>query len=156
MASVAAAGARIFVRLPAEERAVLGQLPALLGSVSVDDQGAVSERLRPNPYPDDEAAAWEFSRMTRSDLDGARHRDAEAFTASLETVGSDGMPIEVAEAWVRVLGESRLVLAAREGVVRDGVLPEPSAANPTIALVHYLGVLQHEIVDALLAAMADA
>ncbi len=155
MATVSRAGGRIFVRLPGEERAVLGQLPALVASVGSDPEDAAADRMAPDPYPGDESASWEFSRMTRSDLDGARHQDAEAFAGSLDAAGSGGIATGVAEAWVRVLGDARLVLAAREGIALDGELPEPSASNPRIALVHYLGVLQHEIVETLLGSMAD-
>ena len=38
----------------------------------------------PNAYPDDAAAAWEFSRMIDGELDTARRRDQAAFTDSLE------------------------------------------------------------------------
>ncbi len=156
MATVSRAGGRIFVRLAGEERAVLGQLPGLLAAVGSDAEDAAADRMAPNPYPGDEAAAWEFTRMTRSDLADARHEDAEVFAASLDAAGSQGIPTEVAEAWVRLLGDARLVLAAREGIGRDGELPEPSASNPRLALVHYLGFLQHEIVEALLGSMVDA
>ena len=135
---------------------MLAQLPELVAGVGAEGQDPAAERLHPNAYQDDTAEAWEFSRMTDGDLDAARRADAEALVASLETARRAGLSLEDAEAWVRVIGDARLVLAAREGVDRHGELPEPSLANPRLALVHYLGYLQHEIVEVLMTTMADS
>ncbi|MFQ5554387.1 MAG: DUF2017 family protein [Acidimicrobiia bacterium] len=155
MASVWRADGRVFVRLPGEERAVLAQLPQLVGGVGAAAEDAAADRLRPDAYPDDAEAAREFTRMTESDLDTARREDADAFEATLDGIGTTGLSLEEAESWVRMLGDARLVLAAREGIARDGELPRPSMAKPRLALVHYLGALQQEIVEVLLSSMAD-
>ena len=72
--------------------------------------------------------------MTSSDLDEARRWDSGVFRESLESAVTVGLPFAEAEAWVRVIGDARLVLAAREGIGRDDELPEPSLANPRLAL----------------------
>ena len=156
MGAVWKAGDRIFVRLSDDERGFLSQLPALLSGVGAraDDPAAV--RLHPNAYPEDSPEAWEFSRMTDSDLDQARRTDTDAFMESLERAAGDGLSLGEAEAWVRLVGDARLVLAAREGIDRNGELPEPSVANPRLSLVHYLGALQNEIVEVLMTTMAES
>ena len=156
MARVWMAADRIFVRLNSEERAVLSQLPVLVGGVGSDEDDPAAGRMTPNAYADDAEAAEEFSSMTAGDLDAARRRDAGVFAQTLDDIGDTGMTLEEAEAWVRMIGDSRLVLAARAGVDQGSGLPEPSTADPRIALVHYLGALQNDVVEALLSTMADA
>lgn len=156
MARVWMAADRIFVRLNAEEREVLSRLPVLVDGVGSDDDDPATERMTPNAYLDDAEAAEEFSSMTAGDLGSARRRDAGIFARTLDDIGHAGMTLEEAEAWVRMIGDSRLVLAARAGVDQDSGLPEPSAADPRIAFVHYLGALQNDVVEALLSTMADA
>jgi hypothetical protein len=156
MAGVWMTADRIFVRLSSKERAVLSQLPVLVGGVGIEENDPAYGRMSPNAYADDVEAAQEFTSMTAGDLDAARRRDAEVFAETLDAIGDTGMTLEEAEAWVRMIGDSRLVLAARAGVDHDSGLPEPSATDPRIALVHYLGALQNDVVEALLSTMADA
>ncbi len=154
MGAVWLAGERVFVRLSEDERELLVNLPALVAAVAADDDPAAA-RLHPNAYPDDDEASREFARLTDRDLDDARDQDGDAFGASIDAAASEGITFSAAEAWLRVLGDARLVLAAREGIDREGELPEPSLANPRLALVHYLGALQHEIVEVLMTTMAE-
>ena len=140
---------RIFVHLPEDEHALLVQLPGLVADVAADPYDSVSKRMHPNAYPDATAEAREFSRMTHSDLDAARRRDIGVFCESLVSAATTGLTFSEAEAWVRLIGDVRLVLAARSGIGRDGELPDPSLAKPPLALVYYLGALQQEIVKVL-------
>ena len=156
MGAVWKAGDRIFVRLSEDERDFLSQLPALLDGVGARGDDPAAERMHPNAYPDDSPEAWEFTRLTDTDLDEARRSDAAAFAESLERAAVEGLSLGEAESWLRLVGDARLVLASREGIDRDGELPEPSAANPRLALVHYLGALQNEIVEVLMTTMADS
>lgn len=155
MGPVWSEGDRIHVRLPKPEQALLAQLPELLESVAAGADDPAADRMHPNAYPDDAAAAWEFSRMIDGELDTARRRDQATFADSLERALGAGLPMPEAEAWLRVIGDARLVLASREGIGREDELPEHSLSNPRLALVHYLGALQHEIVEVLLASMGD-
>jgi hypothetical protein len=156
MTAVWKAADRIHVRLSEEERAFLARLPEVVGGVESDPADPAAARMRPEAYPGDGAASREFSRLTSGELTDARRVDAEAFTRSLSEAESEGISLEQAESWLRLLGDARLVLAAREGIVREGELPDPSAANPRLALVHYLGALQNEIVEVLMTTMVDS
>lgn len=155
MGAVWREGDRIRVRLPKQQQVLLAQLPELLGTVAADADDPATERMYPNAYPHDEAAAWEFNRMVDGELETARHRDQMTFAGSLERAMGPGLPVAEAEAWLRVIGDARLVLASREGIGRDDELPDPSLSNPRLAVVHYLGALQHEIVEALMTSMVD-
>ena len=57
MARVWMAADRIFVRLNSEERAVLSQLPVLVGGVGSDEDDPAAGRMTPNAYADDAEAA---------------------------------------------------------------------------------------------------
>jgi hypothetical protein len=63
---------------------------------------------------------------------------------------AESLELEEAEAWMRVIGEVRLVLAGRLGIVTDGweedADPEQS---PEMALLGYLGFLQDRLVSVL-------
>lgn len=143
------------IDLDPEERALLSKLPALVGGVGADADDPASLRMRPDAYPEDSAASWEFTRMTDETLDDGRRNDGRIFSESLEAAATEGLSVETTEAWLRVIGDARLTLASREGIGRDDDLPEPSVANPRLAVVHYLGGLQHGIVEVLLEEMAD-
>ncbi len=56
---------------------------------------------------------------------------------------------EDAAAWARVIGEARIVLAARKGLFEDG-LPSGPVDDPEVAFVMFLGVVQEELVESML------
>ena len=138
----------IEVHLSGPEIAVLYQLGSLLGAAGVDQKDPARERLRPRLYRDDESASREFDRLADKERVELRSADRELFNESLDdTVGGPWvLSEEAAASWARVLGEARIVLAARKGLFENGV-PEEAAGDPEIALVMFLGLLQGELVD---------
>jgi len=167
-----AAGQKVLVALEPEEVAVLSRLPALLGSVGAAWDDPAQDRLNPEAYPGDTIASREFSRLTEKELTEARSADRERFADTLHRLRDRPVLHEgEAAAWVRVLGEARLVLAARHGVLGAGPegtsqdapesvdLVEPTepapAADPELMLVDYLGALQDDLVGELLTGMGE-
>jgi hypothetical protein len=127
---------------------VLKAIPALLDTLGRGD--AAAEQLDQTPYPEDPAAADEFRRLMASELEQSRAADRSAFGITVEQAPA-GLTLSVAEAeaWLRVLGEARLVLAAREGISADGWEEQLPDDNPPIALLHYLGWIQQSLAEVL-------
>jgi len=167
-----AAGQKVLVALEPEEVAVLSRLPALLGSVGAAWDDPAQDRLNPEAYPGDLIASREFSRLTEKELTEARSADRERFADTLHRLRERPVLHSVeAAAWVRVLGEARLVLAARHGVLGGGPAaaeddpPEsvdlveltepPPETDPELLLVDYLGSLQDDLVGELLTGMGE-
>lgn len=95
-----------------------------------DAQDSALDRLAPDAYPDDAAAAAEFRLGTREDAFDQRVADALEVRTSLDhfeedagqapraTAVSRGVEIDtdVLDAWLRTLSGMRLVLATRLGI----------------------------------------
>ena len=83
------------------------------------------ERLAPDAYPDDPAAAEEYRRGTRDDLVDQRISDARTVRTALERFETDAgadivdVPRAELDGWLRTLSAMRLVLASRLGIDRD-------------------------------------
>jgi len=162
------AGQKVLVALEPEEVAILSRLPTLLGSVGASWNDPAHDRLNPEAYPGDTVASREFSRLTEKELVEARSADRERFADTLRRLRERPVlrPGDAA-AWVRVLGEARLVLAARHGTpaggpaaadeqpVVDDLTTTPPGANPELMLVDYLGALQDDLVGELLTGMGE-
>ncbi len=77
-------------------------------------------RLFPDGYTDDPEASADFRRYTETGLRDAKR--AAARTA-LESIGEPGqrhvLDLETAQAWLRALNDTRLVLGERLGVTED-------------------------------------
>jgi hypothetical protein len=144
----------IRVHLDAQERAILEQLPVYLGDVgdaAVDPAGA---RLNPAVYLDDPAAQAEYEQLMEDELVTVRDHDRGLFLETLD--GSDRLDLEEAAVWMRVIGDARLAIAARSGVVHGGDDWEDRARRePDLALVAWLGFLQGALVDAVRGAGSD-
>ena len=139
---------RIDVKLPDEVLDVLEALPALLHGVDRDEAAAV--RLAPRAHPDDAAAEERFRDLTAADLDRDRSGDRSGFAASVTAVRRGGLlEPESADVWLRVIGDTRLVLGARLGIEEDGWEHDADVEDPRLALLGYLGYLQEELVVAL-------
>ena len=142
------------IRLSAAEVAILSRLPALLGSVGSDADDPAPGRLHPRAYRDDAAGSLELIRVTKDDLAAGRAADLEVFSGQLAE-SADGVVISVedAEAWLRVLGSARIVLASRRGLFDLEDLGLASADDPDVALVNLLGAYQQDLAEALLTRM---
>jgi hypothetical protein len=156
------------VRLGEDERRLLGQLGVLVDSVGRSANDPAARRLTPNAFPSDAEANHEFVRLIGPEIQSARAYDRRIFDETISRLGDTFViSIDEAEAWARLIGESRIVLGARlgafEGDAPDDVLDAAAISSnlavgrPEIALLHYLGLLQQDLVGILLETMpADA
>jgi hypothetical protein len=141
---------RIELTMDPREADALMLLPDLLESVGDSGSDPGADRLDQAPYPDDPEAAAEYRRLMADELIQSRAADRSAFSLTVEQ-SPDGVTLSPgeAEAWLRVLAEGRLVLAARMGISEDGweaALPED---DPAVSLLHYLGWLQQSLAETL-------
>jgi len=135
-------GSTVEVRLSDSEISVLADLPELISR-----EGDADGRLAYVAHADNPAAEERYRDLIGDDLDRLRAADRSAFTKAL---GTTSLTLEEAEAWMRVIGEARIVLAGRLGITEDGW--EEEAANtrdPEMALLGYLGYLQEGLIGAL-------
>lgn len=146
----------IEVSLIGPEIAVLYQLGSLLGAAGVDKNDPARDRLIPRIYPDDERASRDFDRFGEKERVEVRSVDRERFNQGLDNAVGGPLVLsdDDAAAWARVLGEARIVLAARKGLFETG-MPEPRGRDPEVALVTFLGILQEELVGAMLARLEE-
>lgn len=132
------------------ECAALETIPGLLDSIGAPGEDPAADRLDQAPYPDDPEASAEFRRLMADEMAQSRAADRSAFALTVEQAPR-GVILSrgESEAWLRVLGDARLVLASRLGIDQDGWEDQFSKDDPTIALLHYLGWLQQSLADTL-------
>jgi len=134
-------GSSIRFDIDAPEASLLRQLPDL---VERDDAGG---RLSYVAHPDDPEADRRYQELVSSSLDDLRTADRAVYGTVLsgEAVGVDEV-----EAFMRVVGEARLVLASRIGIDHDGWEEDlDPRRDPEVALLSWLGYLQDAAVDVL-------
>jgi hypothetical protein len=122
------------------ERAVLMSVPGI-----IDEGGDAGGRLDYTAHPDDPAADRRYRDLVDGSLDDLRREDRSVFDA---VVAGDEVPGEAIEAFMRVIGEARLVLAARIGIQEDG-WEYDSPDDPEMAMLGWLGWLQDAAIGAL-------
>jgi hypothetical protein len=146
----------IALELNPSEVAILSRLPILVGNAGAEKDDPARQRLNPAIYPDDEASSREFERLAARQRDEVRSADRELFDETLRDAVAGRLLLsqEQAAAWARVLGEARIVIAARKGLFDTG-LPTGLPTDPELALVLLLGHLQEELVSEMLGAMED-
>ncbi len=138
----------IRLRLDVNEAAVLEQLLPLLATVGERSEGdPAARRLYPAAYrdaPDDDEEYW---RLVGDELAEARAADRSAFAETL-AVAEEGVVLSSgeAEAWLRVLGDARLLLAARLGIEREDD-HDTASGSPEWAVLSYLGYLQGTLAE---------
>jgi hypothetical protein len=141
-------------------RQVLGLHRAVIDRRAVLDD-PVMARLYPSAYEGDEDAA-EFRRLASSDIAADRIRSMTRMVVDLETAlpaeGDDGDDAELqiavddegADAWLRALGEVRLVLHVRTG--QDKAELTPGVTDEDIAqlrdVISWLGFVQGTLLEA--------
>jgi len=132
-----------------ERRVVALALQLVEGVDATDTDDPAAARLNYRAHPDEPEADERFRRLTAQLLDDARAEDRRRFA---DTLRQDRLDIEEAEAWIRVIGEARLVLASRLGITEDGWEDgmDPATASPQMLLLHVLGQVQDGLVQALL------
>ncbi|OFW66196.1 MAG: hypothetical protein A2Z12_07310 [Actinobacteria bacterium RBG_16_68_21] len=135
-------GDGVRVHLSKAEIAVLRGLPEVIAA-----DGDAGGRLDYRAHPDDPTAEARYRDLIGEDLNRLRAADRRAFTRGL---GRGEVTVEDAEAWMRVVGEARIVLAARLGITDDGWEDDArTTRDPEMALLAYLGYLQDALVTAL-------
>ncbi len=141
-------GAGVRVHLSTADVGVLRRLPELLDTLGdpVDDPAAA--RLAPGAYPDDPDADAEFRRLAAAELSRGRAADRHELLASLEA-GAVDLDAELAAAWLRVINETRLLLAARLGIEDDGWTYRRIGRSSRAALLYYLSWAQESLLAAL-------
>ncbi|RPI22995.1 MAG: DUF2017 family protein [Actinobacteria bacterium] len=146
-------GHSITVRLDEHEASLLARLPLLLAGVGLEADDAAAGRLYPAAYEEDEEADGEYRRLMTGELDRARSEDRDVFAETVRR-GRYAIAVSDAEAWLRVIGDARLALAARRGILEGSDEWEQLIRiDPDLALVAWLGHLQAVLVDALADAM---
>lgn len=138
----------IEVRLPGWLVTFLSDVPLLLEGVGEQEGDPAAERFRPPVYLDDQEASEDWWHWMGSELEESRAADRSAFELIVEHA-ADGVvasPGE-AEAMMRVLGQARLVLAARMGV--DIEADYESLDEHSAAVLDTLAQLQEALIHAL-------
>ena len=107
----------ILVTLEPDDLDLLRQLPEFLGELGEPDEDPAASRLQVPVYLDDPEASEEWWRLMGGELDQSRAADRSAFALVVEAASAGTLASTAeAEAFLRVLNEARLALAARLGV----------------------------------------
>jgi hypothetical protein len=136
----------VAVRLSTDERQFLRGLPELLAAVDAEPGDPGHARLHVEAYPDDSAAQLEMAEYSGSQLAEARALDRTRFVGSIE---SEVLTADDAEAWLTVLGDSRLALAARIGI-NDPGWEIGDEDDPERITLGFLSYLQDQLVTVLM------
>lgn len=154
----------ISVRLPLPERDLLRSLPDQLRPlVSGEEQAPnVAAALFSRGYEDDELEE-EYRSLAGDDIVAQRLAALEAFAATLDGGTQERgawrieLDAEQASAWLSAVNDGRLVLGALLGITEESQWEDgPDEDNPASIVLNYLGWLQTELVDALMAALPEA
>jgi hypothetical protein len=137
------------LRLPAEERELLRQLPDELGTMlEVAPEDPALRRLFPHTY-EDEQVEDAYQEVVGDELLSGRRR---ALQVIAETAHAERLTPDQAQSWLTALNDLRLVLGTRLDVKEEELLsdlrPDDPRA-PDLALYAYLSWLQEQLVEAL-------
>jgi hypothetical protein len=127
----------VAVRLSNDERQFLLGLPQLLAAVDAEPGDPAYARLHVEAYPEDAPAQLDMAEYSGSQLAEARSLDRARFVESIE---SEVLTADDAEAWLTVIGDSRLALAARIGIAEPGweIGEEDDPERITLGFLSYL------------------
>jgi hypothetical protein len=107
----------ILVTLAPDDLDLLRQLPDFLAQLGEPGEDPAASRLRVPVYLDDPESSDEWWRLMAGELAQSRAADRSAFSLILDAATAGTVAsIPEAEAFLRVLNESRLALGARLGV----------------------------------------
>jgi hypothetical protein len=137
----------IMVSFSPEERVFLADVLPFLATLGMPDNDPAAERLHPPVYLDNPEANEEWWRFMGDELRASRRADREVFRQVVEGKEELVLDEEGADAFLRVVNEARLVLAARLGleVEEDHErLPEDSRQ-----VLDYLGWILEELTEVL-------
>ncbi|MGH9158260.1 MAG: DUF2017 family protein [Acidimicrobiales bacterium] len=143
----------IRVRIRAEERAVLADLPGQLRELMAESGDDPSlRRLFPPAYVGDAEHDSEYRRLMGGDL---RERHLASLATLERSAGAEELTEEEAAGWLSALNNLRLVIGTRLDVSEDsdGEIDPDDPRAPGLALYAYLSILTQQLVDALSAAL---
>lgn len=131
----------ISVNLTDAERALLATIPEL-----IVDGGNAGGRLDYQAHTADATTEASYQTLIGDSLDTARADDRTTLAATLEERVLDE---DTALAWMRVVGDARIILAHRLGIDQDGWEETIDRASSDAVLISYLGFIQDSLVSAL-------
>jgi hypothetical protein len=126
-----------------------------IGTATAAPEDPALARLFPDGYTDDADASADFRRYTEPGLRAAKR---EALQTTLATIGEPGQKVTLtpdqAEAWLRSLNDTRLVLGERLGVTEEwdelvASLEEDDPRLPLFWVYDRLTYLQETLVQAM-------
>ena len=122
------------------------QIALLKDVIGLVQESGEDPALPISAYPDEPDEDAQYRRLLESERNQARAADQSAMSLTIDAA-HDGAYLSRAEAesWLRVLGESRLLLASRLGVVDNGW--EDDEDSEELAVLHYLSWLQASLVE---------
>lgn len=119
----------------------------------------VLQRLFPNPYPHDAAAASDFRRFTERDLKTKKIADAQLVLRRLANTREGAVelriPAEEVDPWLRTLTSVRLAVATRLGITDANAaeelaqLPETDPRAYLLSVYDWLGFAEETMISAL-------
>jgi hypothetical protein len=136
------------VYIPDAERVVLRQLAGELRELLPTEDAAVG-RLFPPAYEDDVAANDEYARLMHDELLNDRTNSIDVFERTLD---AKRVTEEQLVAWMSAVNDLRLVLGTRLDVTEEMYerpIDENAPNAQQLAIYHYLGWLEEQMVGAL-------
>jgi hypothetical protein len=134
---------RFQLNLSAEERQLLGSLPAQLKELLATDDPSL-RRLFPPAYHDDPQRDAEYQRLMRDDL---MQRHTEALDVMAATIDATELDEQELAGWLSALNDLRLVLGTQLDVSEDDV--SGGGSTPLHEIYQYLSYLEEMVVEAL-------
>lgn len=138
----------ILVTLEPDDLDFLKQIPEFLASLGDPEIDSAAARLRVPVYLDDPESSDEWWRLMSNEMNQSRLADRSAFDLILDaaSAGTTASHAE-AEAFLRVLNEARLALAARLSV--DVAEDYERLSEPDRGALDYLASMQEFLLAAL-------
>jgi hypothetical protein len=138
----------LHIELPGWMVKFLSDIPELLATVGTTDDDPAADRLEVPVYLDDAEANEDWWRWMGGELAESKAADRSAFT---EIVAGAEAGIDISEleayAMLRVLTETRLVVAARAGLEVEE--DYETLDDHTLAVLNTLALLQESLIEAL-------
>jgi hypothetical protein len=119
----------------------------------------VLQRLFPNPYPHDPAAASDFRRFTARDMKTKKITEAQVVLSQLEQTGQGAVDVRIGpeevDAWLRTLTSVRLAVATRLGITdaetaeQLAELPDDDPRAFMLSVYDWLGFAEETLLSSL-------
>jgi hypothetical protein len=138
----------LHIEMPGWMVTFLSDIPELLATVGTTEADPAADRLEVPVYLDDAEANEDWWRWMGGELAESKAADRSAFTEILAGAAS-GIDISELEAYamLRVLTETRLVIAARAGLEIEA--DYETLDEHTLAVLNTLALLQESLIEAL-------